>query len=178
VADIVGAEDHGRTARRIAESAVTLVRNRSGLIPVRPVRLALATLSTELEGSGPPNLAAALRRLGATVREIAPGDPATGIEAVVAVTCTRGTPDTAQTTRVRDLHRRAGDRLVVVAVGDPYDLLQFPEVDAYLATYGADEPSLEAAALVLLGRIAPRGRLPVSLPGLYPMGHGLAGTSP
>jgi beta-N-acetylhexosaminidase len=56
--------------------------------------------------------------------------------------------------------------------------LQFPEVDAYLATYGADEPSLEAAALVLLGRIAPRGRLPVSLPGLYPMGHGLAGTSP
>lgn len=178
LAGVVGAEDHHRTASRIAEAAVTLVRNRGALIPLKPAkssRIGVAPLSNGLEGFGPPNLASALLRLGAAAQEIAVGGPVPDVDAVIAVTCTRGTPDREQVARVRRLHSQAGDRLVVVAVGDPYDLLQFPEVPAYLATYGSDEPSLEAAARVLLGTVRPQGRLPVSLPGLYPVGHGLVG---
>ncbi len=177
VAGAVGTEDHLRTARRIAEAAVTLVRNRGGLIPLKPSRIGVEILSPGFEGYGPPDLTCALRRQGATVRELAAGDPVPDVEAMIAVTCTRGTPDPAHVARITDLHRQAGDRLVVVATGDPYDLLGFPEVPAYLATYGSDEPSLEAAARVLLGATKPQGRLPVSLPGLYPMGHGLVGAS-
>ncbi len=172
----VGTAGHDRTAGRIAEAAVTLVRNRGGLIPLtraRPARIGVATLSPGHEGYGPPDLASPLRRHGAEPHEIAAGDPLTDLECVVAVTSTRGTPDPGQVASVLSLHRRAGDRLVVVAAGDPYDLLQFPGVPAYLATYGSDESSLAAAARVLLGIAKAPGRLPVSLPGLYPLGHGM-----
>lgn len=178
LAGAVGTADHSRTAGRIAEAAVTLVRNRGGLIPLtraRPARIGVASLSPSHEGHGPPDLASPLRRLGAETREIAAGDPLSDLECVVAVTSTRGTPDPGQVASILSLQRRAGDRLVVVSAGDPYDLLQFPDVPAYLATYGPDEPSLDAAARVLLGIAKARGRLPVSLPGLYTMGHGLIG---
>jgi beta-N-acetylhexosaminidase len=180
LAGAVGTADHDRTAGRIAESAVTLVRNRAGLIPLtcaRPARIGVASLSPGYEGQGPPDLASPLRRHRAEPREVAAGDALTDLECVIAVTSTRGTPDPRQVANVRSLHRQAGDRLVVVASGDPYDLLEFPEVPAYLAIYGSDEPSLDAAARVLLGLWRAQGRLPVSLPGLYPMGHGLTGAA-
>jgi len=178
LAGTVGTEDHLRTAIRIAEAAVTLVRDRRGAIPVKPAkaaRIGVAALSPGLDEGGPPDLTSVLRRHGVTVRDCAAGDPLIDVDCVVVVTCTRGMPDPGQVAAVRDLYRRVGDRLVVVAAGDPYDLLQFPEVPAYLVTYGSDEPSLEAAARVLLGRAQAHGRLPVTLPGLHPIGHGLGG---
>ena len=61
--------------------------------------------------------------------------------------------------------------VIAVALDSPYDLLSYPEVAAYLATYGRAPVSMEALALVLFGLEAPRGRLPVELPSLYPAGH-------
>lgn len=67
-----------------------------------------------------------------------------------------------------------GERpVVVVSFGSPYFLGHFPDVDAYLCAYGQDPPAQEAAAKALCGDIDVTGRLPVSLPGLYPPGHGL-----
>jgi beta-N-acetylhexosaminidase len=61
--------------------------------------------------------------------------------------------------------------VVVVALDSPYDLLSYPEVSTYLATYGRAPVSMEALAQVLFGLAEPRGRLPVELPGLYEVGH-------
>ena len=61
--------------------------------------------------------------------------------------------------------------VIAVALDSPYDLLSYPEVSAYLATYGRSPVSMEALALVLFGLEAPRGRLPVELPSLYPADH-------
>ena len=69
------------------------------------------------------------------------------------------------------LHARFGERLLVVGFGAPYELATFPQVQTYIAAYGPDVPSLTAAAKALTGAIQPSGRLPVTIPGLYPRGH-------
>lgn len=65
-----------------------------------------------------------------------------------------------------------GRDVIGVAVRNPYDLLAFPELPTYLATYEYTPGAMEAAASVLFGEIAPVGRLPVSMPGLYARGWG------
>jgi beta-N-acetylhexosaminidase len=68
----------------------------------------------------------------------------------------------------------AGDRPVVtVALRTPYDLAAYPGASTHLCTYGSHLPSLTALAGCLFNGIADPGSLPVSIPGLYPIGHGL-----
>ncbi len=63
---------------------------------------------------------------------------------------------------------------VVAAFGPPYFLSQFPDVTAYVAAYDYTSMAQRAAGEVVLGAVGARGRLPVSLPGLYPVGCGLS----
>jgi len=63
--------------------------------------------------------------------------------------------------------------VVGISFGNPYLLQSFPELRTYLVAYG-EMPSLqEAAARALLGEIDVTGKLPISLPGLYPRGTGI-----
>src|SRR5215831_6275672 len=58
--------------------------------------------------------------------------------------------------------------LIGISFGNPYILMGFPKLQTYVVAYG-DMPSLqEQSALALLGRSDFKGRLPISLPGLYP----------
>jgi beta-N-acetylhexosaminidase len=62
---------------------------------------------------------------------------------------------------------------VGISFGNPYLLQSFPGLRTYLVAYG-DMPSLQqAAARALLGEIDITGKLPISLPGLYPRGTGI-----
>lgn len=64
-------------------------------------------------------------------------------------------------------------RLVGISFGNPYLLQSFPELRTYIVAYG-DMPSLQqAAASALMGQIDVTGKLPISLPGLYPRGTGI-----
>jgi beta-glucosidase-like glycosyl hydrolase len=63
--------------------------------------------------------------------------------------------------------------LVGISFGNPYLLMNFPKLPTYLVAYG-DMPSLQrSAANALLGKTDVTGRLPISLPGLYPLGAGI-----
>ena len=63
--------------------------------------------------------------------------------------------------------------LIGISFGNPYLLLSFPNLQTYLVAYG-DMPSLqEAIARAILGQADITGRLPISLPGLYPRGAGI-----
>ncbi len=63
--------------------------------------------------------------------------------------------------------------LIGISFGNPYILMSFSNLQTYLVVYG-DMPSLqEAAAQGLLGQIDIKGRLPISLPGMYPRGAGI-----
>ncbi|UCC40568.1 MAG: glycoside hydrolase family 3 C-terminal domain-containing protein [Candidatus Aminicenantes bacterium] len=63
--------------------------------------------------------------------------------------------------------------VIVISFGSPYFLKHFPEVDSYLCAYRWSPPAQIAAAKALFGEIGIKGKLPVSLPGLFPLGHGL-----
>ena len=75
--------------------------------------------------------------------------------------------DRRQAELMRDL-LQTGRRVIGIAVGNPYDLLVFPQLRSYLVTYEYTKPALAAAVRVLFGEIQPNGHLPISLPGLYP----------
>jgi beta-N-acetylhexosaminidase len=63
--------------------------------------------------------------------------------------------------------------VIGISFGNPYLLQTFPGLRTYLVAYG-DMPSLQqAVARALLGEIDISGKLPISLPGLYPRGTGI-----
>jgi beta-N-acetylhexosaminidase len=55
----------------------------------------------------------------------------------------------------------------------PYDLTAFPEAPVYICTYSILEPSMQALAKALFGKIKFQGRLPVSILGSFDAGHGI-----
>ena len=63
--------------------------------------------------------------------------------------------------------------VIVFSFGSPYFLRHFPDVDAYVCLYRNTAEAQEVAARALFGEIDISGRLPVSIPGLYPVRHGL-----
>lgn len=67
---------------------------------------------------------------------------------------------------------RTGIPVIVVALGNPYDLAVFPQVKTYVATYSVRAPACAAAAKILCGLLTPAGRLPVSIPRLAARGAG------
>ena len=73
---------------------------------------------------------------------------------------------------------KTGKPVAALSLGLPYDLADYPEVDAYLASYALDRwqtpnpTALRAAVEVIFGK-QPGGRLPVTIGDLYPYGHGL-----
>lgn len=174
----VGTPEHRRIAQEIADRAVTLVRAHPGRIPLPPGRTVVAQAGTKGGPTGERltvSLGEELRALGAdvaitpSVDEVLRGS----WTCVVVASLSLRTYDGVEA--VRALHRAFGEKLVVVGVGTPYELLRFPEVQTYLTTYGPDPASLRAAAKVLAGTLAPSGRLPVALPGLHPRGWSATG---
>jgi len=185
---VVGIPEHRTVAQRIAEAAVTIVRDDARLLPLPSGRVCVvdasaSAVSGSAESVDPSTtrsaFAEALRALRMEVAELPLDRLLVGIpfrEGVRIIAVTRnwhGSVDRHQISAVQQLVTRYRDRLVVVATGNPYELLQFPEVGTFVATYSPDPSSVTAAARVLCGQLAPKGRLPVSLPGLYPRGHGL-----
>lgn len=67
-----------------------------------------------------------------------------------------------------------GKPVVVVGMGEPYELTVLPQIQTYVAAYGYQIPNLQGVGALLMGKAAPKGRLPVSIPHLYPVGYGLS----
>lgn len=63
-------------------------------------------------------------------------------------------------------------KVVGIAFGNPYILGSFPELKTYIVAYGDMSGLQRAAGKVIFGMIKPSGKLPISLPGLYPIGTG------
>lgn len=186
--EVVGS--HRDLADELARRSVTLVRNSAGTIPVtaaerdrvlvlepRPTNVTPADTTEDHA----PGLAGAIREFCEQVTGIVyPHDPdpseisqlveqARGVDLVIVgtVNVTSG-----QAALVAELER-SGIELITVALRDPQDLGSYPEVATHVCTYSGHIPSLRAAASALFGHLAFSGRLPVSMPSLYPVGYGL-----
>ncbi|MCF3182525.1 glycoside hydrolase family 3 C-terminal domain-containing protein [Streptomyces polychromogenes] len=179
---VVGTGEHLAAADTIAAGTTTLLANPRGLLPLDAAsgtRLLVtgAEPPSPTGTTGPPVqvLAQELTALGCRARAL-PADQAVAAAPghAAVVVCTYNVPEgeSPQRTLVADLVA-TGVPVVLVAVRNPYDPARLPECAAEVATYTWTDVELRAAARVLTGARRPSGRLPVPVPGRYPLGHGL-----
>ena len=191
---IVSGNDSDHLAAEIAEKAITLVRNDANAIPTdRNARIAVLAISNGFDGEttlGP--LARELRANGirfssaliqdnSTPEQVARARATVNkADVVIAALYCRvrsgaknsvGLPDSGVNI-LREL--LAKDKNVIgVSYGNPYILRGIPELKTYLVAYG-DMPNLqEASVKAMFGMQDITGRLPISVPGLYPRGTGI-----
>ena len=81
--------------------------------------------------------------------------------------------DDATGSLLRAILDHAADRTVVLAMGSPYVISDFPAIQSYLCAFSNATVSETAAVKALFGEIPIRGRLPVSIPGIAKRGDGL-----
>ncbi|MFN2388633.1 MAG: glycoside hydrolase family 3 protein [Actinomycetota bacterium] len=174
-------------ADALAERSITLVKN-DGTLPLDP-RAPASVLVTGVAET--ERLARALERSGRSrvVAYQTSSELPTAAEIDHAVTLAGDADHVVVTTYTRDdvafsqvllleALARTGVPVTAVALGLPYDIAAFPEVDGFIATYAQgpwsypNPPVVEAAARVIFGA-PPGGRLPVQIGDLYAYGHGL-----
>jgi beta-N-acetylhexosaminidase len=72
-----------------------------------------------------------------------------------------------------DILARAAKRTVVLAMGNPYLVQNFPSVENYLCTFSNATVSETAAVRAIFGEIPIGGHLPVTIPGIAARGAGI-----
>ena len=184
-------------AREIAEHAITLVRNDANLIPLNSLKPEARIFNLAIT-NGDDRLwianafVAAIARSGHKVETLVLDDRSSDAEvqnaleranhADLVIASLYGRVRTGQARSVglpepgaKALSALITSRvpLVGISFGNPYLLQSFPELRTYVVAYG-DMPSLQqAAARAVLGEIDITGKLPISLPGVYPRGTGI-----
>jgi beta-N-acetylhexosaminidase len=68
---------------------------------------------------------------------------------------------------------RAADRTVVLAMGNPYVIEDFPAIENYVCAFSNATVSETAAVKAIFGEIPISGHLPVTIPGVASQGEGL-----
>lgn len=191
--EVVGSPAHRAVAADVARRALTLLRD-GGAIPVAGKRTVVVQYMPETELRAGRVLAAALRAADRSVRvvKVSPTTSqeqldslarlATDAERVVLAAYVRrieGEGRPAMPPHIASwmdgLASRAdgGDRLALVAFGNPYLVRQVPSARTYLVTWAVGDASERAAAEALLGRAPIGGTSPVSLPGFFTRGEGI-----
>lgn len=198
---IVGQQDHQQWARTMIERAITLVRDERRVLPLSlqgAQRVLLLTILDAREGwrEGPPGAAfrAELLKRHQNVVEVTI-DERTSRETIEVIKKLAGLCDVILANgfiRVAaykgsiDLTEGQLDLLrflstlekpfVFTLFGSPYALSVVPELPTSILTYEYYPEAERAALRAILGEIPFTGKLPISLPGAYPIGHGLTTT--
>jgi beta-N-acetylhexosaminidase len=199
----VGKPSSYALAQEVADHAVTLVRDDNHLLPLRretagPLLLVLfvsdvhgddgrmldrairshipnatvvyvdrRTASLEAEG-----IAALLPKAGRVIAAIyaapQPGEAGVAQTSVDAMAA-RATSGVI----LQKILSTAGDKTIVLAMGSPYPILNFPGMHSYLCTFSPVATSEIAAAKALFGAIPIHGKLPVTLPDVAKRGDGI-----
>lgn len=179
--DNIGSEAHLEAARSIAERSITLVKNEQNTLPIQKSESVLVVGPAEAQ---PVMISDLLNDKGVKVTSFATAtsptdeeindavDQAEGVDKVVVTTYTANTNEKQQ--QLVDAMMETGKPVAVAAMRNPYDLMAFSEVDAYLNAYSYLDVSVVAVADVLTGDINPVGQLPVSIPEQYLIGHSLS----
>ena len=194
---IVSGKDVGVLARQIAEHSVTLVRNDQKLVPMGHLKEDARIFNLAITNGDDRNyvansFVATMKRKGHKLDTIVLDDrsseaevkkaleKAEGAELVIASLYGRvrtgqmrsvGLPEPGAKALSTLIERKAP--IVGISFGNPYLLQSFPNLQTYMVAYGDMSSLQQAAALALVGEIDISGKLPISLPGLYPRGTGI-----
>ena len=194
---VVGSRDVYKLAGEIAERAVTLVRDEDKLLPVKNLKPEARIFNLAITNGDDRNwitspFVGKLNRSGLKIETMVLDDRSTEQDVQKAIERAKsadlvfasmygrvrsgqvssvGLPNAGS--RALNALIDAKARVIGISFGNPYLLQNYPGLRAYLIAYG-DMPSLQhAAARALVGEIDIVGRLPISLPGLYPRGTGI-----
>jgi len=194
---IVSSKEVSGLAREIAEHAVTLVRNQQNLIPFNSLKRDARILNLAITNGDDrlwvtDSFVGSMARGGRKLETIVLDDrsseaevekaleKAKGADVVIASLYGRvrtgqvrsvGLPEPGAKALAALVKRKAP--IVGISFGNPYLLQSFPELRTYLVAYGDMHSLQQASARALLGEIDITGKLPISLPGLYPRGTGI-----
>ena len=193
ITKVVNTPESNAAAQKIADRSVTLVRNQNGIVPLKDtadtVFYTMNEGAASVEGTAfydevhrrmpqamfihvssamsKSDIDAALQRGAGAGKYV--------IAAYASVAASRGTA--ALGGELPELIQgliATKKPVVLVALGNPYLLRNFPDVAAYLAMYSTVPPSEIAAAKALFGAIPVSGKLPVSIPGFARVGDGIS----
>jgi beta-N-acetylhexosaminidase len=194
---VVGSRDVMALATEIAEHAITLVRDEDKLLPLKNLKPDTRVFNLAVTNGDDRNwianpFVASLDRAGVKVETVVVDERTTSAE-IMKITDRAVSADLiivslygrvrsgqADSVGIPKTGEYALKRLILekkpvvgISFGNPYLLQGFPKLRTYLVSYG-DMPALQqATARALLGQIDVVGRLPISLPGLYPRGTGI-----
>ena len=193
---VVSGKDTLKLAEEIAEHAITLVRNDEKLLPLSlppkatVFNLAITNGDDRLFITQP--FVSTLTRSGRKVVTIVLDDRSSEEDVkkaldmagqanlVIASLYGRVRSGQARSVALPEPGARALETLIDrktpligISFGNPYLLGSFPGLQTYMVAYGDMQSLQEAAAEALLGQGDITGRLPISLPGLYPRGTGI-----
>ncbi|MFH0802159.1 MAG: glycoside hydrolase family 3 N-terminal domain-containing protein [bacterium] len=167
--------------KTISGESITLVKNNKNILPLKSPGL-LGVLAPLHSGGELLPFFEGLRkrRPGSLILEVDFESDKTLAEinqerfsecsCLLVLTTSRGIMPAAQEALIKEL-AASGPDVILAALHNPFHLSLFPEMDTSLATYGYRVSSLEALVKVLFGELNPKGRLPISLPGLFTV-HG------
>jgi len=190
--EVVGCPEHRQVAGELATASITLLRDEAGLVPLRlPAEARLAVIDFSLPRF---SLVEEARRTAQSLHsQVQARHPHTSLvsltpqpgaegraqalaaagEADVLLLFTRNADQYPEQASLVQALLETGRPAAVVAMRNPFDLLAFPKAPTYLAAYGDASVTIGAVVRALFGEAPISGHLPVSLPGLYPRGHGL-----
>jgi len=194
---IVASKDVYELAGEIAERAVTLVRDEDKIVPLKNLKPDSRIFNLAITNGDDRNWIAnafvtRLGRSGLKVETIVLDERSSEQDVQKAIERAKaselvfaslygrvrsgqvssvGIPQTGA--RALSSLIEAKTPVVGISFGNPYLLQSFPGLRTYIVAYG-DMPSLQhAVARALMGEIDITGKLPISLPGLYPRGTGI-----
>jgi beta-N-acetylhexosaminidase len=190
----IATKENLKQAEQTFESSVTLVKNDGDVLPLRDPssRIALFSLSSD------PGDYYAGRAFAEAVRirhrriQIFFADGDTGQESLDEAAEKAASSDVIiaalfsslraekgsvglDDKHVQLIHKlsEGGRPVIIISFGSPYMLKNFQEIDSYLCLYRNTPQTQVIAAKAVFGEIDIMGKLPVSIPGICPLGHGI-----
>lgn len=184
---------HKADAQAISDRTTTLVKNDDDLLPLAPGAKNVLVAGWGVDTTA--GIAAGLQKRGATTQVLQSGTTPTDAQIDAAVAAAAGkdlvvvptnnawqinpatgqpTPASVAQTKLVKALLATDTPVIVTAMRNPYDVTSFPEAATVLDTYGYTSHQLESLVRVLYGEVNPSGKLPVEIPDLFPLGHGLS----
>ena len=182
------------SARGVAEASMTLLRDGGGLLPLDPQNASRAAFVVVAADEDPEEGRRFIPQVQARVpgKRVLRADPKTdqaGYDALLAeatkaetvvvaafVKRAAGKGTVALPERQAEFVRRlilSRRPVAVIVFSGPYLVRQFPDAAAFMVAYGIEDVVQDAAARVLFGEMPARGRLPVTVPGMFAAGAGI-----
>ena len=199
---LTGGRKHEAVAQAVSDRAFTLIKDERAMVPLATPRTGSVMYLSVLDYPSGWRIAAPSRTMIPELRarwaateafEISDRTTPTELEmvralaakfdAVVAGIYVRassgsGRLDLAPQLEqfLKDIARgteRRKQPFVSVLFGNPYTAMGMPEAPAVMLTYDFSDASERAAIKALAGEMPIGGKLPIAMPGMFPIGHGL-----